>query len=229
MGGTVRQNFFFTDLPIQKDPSFPYSAFNPRGIAVSVSYLHMEKRMSSSKNHSPHTRDREPIPNPQNIGSRPATTGRPASTSKGPIVKPSVRPTRSQSPLPKPLPQPARGQPRLAKPGPQPAQMHEPTAKPGAQTVHAHPLGAKQVRETPSAANRPLSGNSKAGARVSKANVTNAPPTATKRTTAWTIEAASRIASVTAKRGDGTVKKGSLAADAMSRAMKHERDGKLEK
>lgn len=39
--------------------------------------------------------------------------------------------------------------------------------------------------------------------------------------TAWTIEAASRVVRASAKRGDGEVKKGSFAADAMSKAMKN--------
>lgn len=45
-------------------------------------------------------------------------------------------------------------------------------------------------------------------------------PTQPKGKTHWTIEAASRVASAAARNGDGEVKKGSFAADAMSRAMK---------
>lgn len=51
----------------------------------------------------------------------------------------------------------------------------------------------------------------------------------TRRTTPWTVEAASRVASATARRGDGTVKKDSFAADAMSKAMKNEHSRKAMK
>jgi len=47
-----------------------------------------------------------------------------------------------------------------------------------------------------------------------------------RRTTPWTIEAASRVVSATARHGDGTVKKESFAADAMSKAMKNENNRK---
>lgn len=45
----------------------------------------------------------------------------------------------------------------------------------------------------------------------------------------WTIEAASRVASASAKKGDGEVKKGTFAADAMSKAMKNAHNLKGEK
>jgi len=48
---------------------------------------------------------------------------------------------------------------------------------------------------------------------------TSPQPTQPKNKTHWTVKAASRVASATARSGDGEVKKGSLAADAMSRAM----------
>lgn len=51
-------------------------------------------------------------------------------------------------------------------------------------------------------------------------------PVQGKRTTPWTVEAASRVAGAAARHGDGTVKKGSFAADAMSRAMKNEHNRK---
>lgn len=53
--------------------------------------------------------------------------------------------------------------------------------------------------------------------------------TSPKQRTPWTVEAAGRVASVTARQGDGTVKKGSFAADAMSRAMKNEHNSRKKK
>jgi hypothetical protein len=53
-----------------------------------------------------------------------------------------------------------------------------------------------------------------------------AQPAQTKRAKAWNVEAAGRIASATALNGDGTVKKGSFAANAMSKAMKNEHSRK---
>jgi hypothetical protein len=53
-----------------------------------------------------------------------------------------------------------------------------------------------------------------------------AQPAQTKRAKAWTVEAAGRIASATARNGDGTVKKGSFAAGVMSKAMKNEHSRK---
>jgi hypothetical protein len=123
-----------------------------------------------------------------------------------------VQPVRAIPPLPKPSPQPARAQPPLSKPRAQPARVQDPIAKPGAQPARALPHDS-----------------SKAKAPVSQATKINAPPASSKGKTPWTIEAAGRVASVTAKKGDGTVKKGSFAADAMSRAMKHERNGSREK
>jgi hypothetical protein len=58
---------------------------------------------------------------------------------------------------------------------------------------------------------------------------TGAQPAQTTRTTPWTVEAASRVASATARQGDGTVKKDSFAADAMSKAMKNEHKRKAVK
>jgi hypothetical protein len=61
----------------------------------------------------------------------------------------------------------------------------------------------------------PTTTHTKAGA-----SKTNPQPAQPRGKTHWTIEAASRVASATARNGDGEVRKGSFAADAMSRAMK---------
>jgi len=57
------------------------------------------------------------------------------------------------------------------------------------------------------------------GAKLRAAKASPQPVQSTSKTH-WTIEAASRVASATARAGDGKVKEGSFAASAMSRAMK---------
>lgn len=79
--------------------------------------------------------------------------------------------------------------------------------------------GAPKVALTNKKNNTPVANESQADAHGS----------AKRPTTPWTVEASSRVASVTATKGDGTVRKGSFAADAMSRAMKNERNGKVSK
>jgi hypothetical protein len=185
--------------------------------------------MFTSKTHGSNTNGKQPAANPKNPMTRAVPNGRPASAPKAPVVKPSVQPVRAIPPLPKPSPQPARAQPPLSKPGMQPARVQDPIAKSGAQPARAQPQGARHVQETLGAAHRASSDSSKAKAPVSQATRINAPPASSKGKTPWTVEAAGRVASVTAKKGDGTVKKGSFAADAMSRAMKHERNGSREK
>jgi len=199
--------------------------------------------MSSSKTHRPHTQAKQRVQSVKTSGSRATTTMRPTSTSKAPIAKPSVQPVRAIPPLSKPSPQPARAIPPLPKPGPQPARAQPPLSKPGtqpprmqdsiaksgAQPARAQPPGAKQVRETPGPAHRASSGSAKAKALVSQATGTNVSPSSYKGKTPWTVEAAGRIASTAARKGDGTVKKGSFAADTMSRAMTDECNGKREK
>jgi hypothetical protein len=126
-------------------------------------------------------------------------------------------------------PSPKSAMTRTAPTGRPASAARVPAAKPSTPSVRAQSPVAKQVRETSGPAHKASSGSSKVKPAVSRATGANAPPVPTKRTTPWTIEAAGRIASVTAKKGDGTVKKGSLAAGAMSRAMKNERSGKVEK
>lgn len=89
---------------------------------------------------------------------------------------------------------------------------------------------SKQSSHRPAASSAVKPGTPKGSTAAPNGSKSGAKPVPAKRTTTpWTIEAASRIASVTAKREGGTVKKGSLAADAMSRAMKNERNSKLGK
>jgi hypothetical protein len=75
--------------------------------------------------------------------------------------------------------------------------------------------GASHVRSALTGGGSLTTTNTKVGAAK-----TSPQPTQPKGKTHWTIEAASRVASAAARNGDGEVKKGSFAADAMSRAMK---------
>lgn len=85
---------------------------------------------------------------------------------------------------------------------------------------HTPPGAGKQVRGTVASTHPATANDTSVGKNGSgKASTKSAQG---KWTTPWTIEAASRVASATARHGDGTVKKESFAADAMSKAMKNE-------
>lgn len=87
--------------------------------------------------------------------------------------------------------------------------------KPDAAPERTLKSASSGVRSAPAGGATSTTTQTKAGAAK-----TNPQPTQPKGKTHWTIEAASRVASATARNGDGEVKKGSFAADAMSRAMK---------
>lgn len=88
--------------------------------------------------------------------------------------------------------------------------------------------GNKQVQVTSAVDRRITSSGTNVGMNTGGGK-TSTQPAQTKRTTPWTVEAASRVASATARQGDGTVKKDSFAADAMSKAMKNEHSRKAVK
>lgn len=79
----------------------------------------------------------------------------------------------------------------------------------------------RQVPRPPKSAKSAGGGQSKVASKKSAQE--------TPKHTRWTIDAASRVASASAKKGDGEVKRGSFAADAMSKAMKNARNIKEEK
>jgi len=161
--------------------------------------------MPTNKTQRPYTHGKEPVTDSKNAMSRATPTMRSTSVPRAPSTKPSSQP----APLQPALPQPARPHPAGPK-----LQSRLPTTQP----VRKSSTAAKGPSDTP-----------KAKAPLDNESRTTAQSAPTKRSTPWTVEAASRVASVSAKKGDGTVKKGSFAADAMSRAMKHERNGKREK
>lgn len=88
--------------------------------------------------------------------------------------------------------------------------------------------GNKQVQVTSAVDRRVTSSGTNVGMNTGRGK-TSTQPAQTKRTTPWTVEAASRVASATARQGDGTVKKDSFAADVMSKAMKNEHSRKAAK
>ena len=104
-----------------------------------------------------------------------------------------------------------------------------PVLKQDAPPIHGLTRVDRHVQRMPSVApsappsapkpSKPTQRNSKAVAQ----------PTQPKRATPWTIADASRVGSATARNGDGNVKKGSFAAEAMSKAMKREHSLKKEK
>jgi hypothetical protein len=107
-------------------------------------------------------------------------------------------------------------------PGPRPfanTAKGEPTGK---ETSPGRPPVAKssQVRSAPAAGRAPTTTENQGPMNFgdSKANLNSSQA----KRTPWTIEAASRVASASARHGDGEVKKGSFAAGAMSAAMKNE-------
>lgn len=113
---------------------------------------------------------------------------------------------------------PGAKQPVAAKPmvpRPQGNSTKGAAPKPDAAPQRSSKGASSRVRSAPAGGATSTTTQTKAGA--AKTNPQAAQP---KGKTHWTIEAASRVASATARKGDGEVKKGSFAADAMSRAMK---------
>jgi hypothetical protein len=82
----------------------------------------------------------------------------------------------------------------------------------------------KEIRGATAAAEKAAVKSNEAGGSANREQPSSrsAKLAQTKPTKAWTVEAAGRIASATARNGDGTVKKDSFAANAMSKAMKNE-------
>jgi len=89
-------------------------------------------------------------------------------------------------------------------------------AAPGTTPRNSSPSASNHVQGASTSGRPATSAGSDAGPRKSSQ------PVQPKQRTLWTIDAASRVASATARRGDGQVKKGSFAAEAMSKAMKNE-------
>ena len=128
-----------------------------------------------------------------------ASTKNPASRRHGQQQQPGAKPTVATK---QPKPQPLQN---IAK---------DTSAAQGTSLVRSTPSISSQGRSAPTA-------TATKGGRNAGDIEANRSSSQTKRTH-WTIEAASRVASASARHGDGEVKKGSFAAVAMSGAMKNE-------
>ena len=141
---------------------------------------------------------------------RPASSGLLTTPGRIPMTKPGIKPSAGKSssatprPAPKSMPSPSVAVHPAAKPVPRPVSK-------AAQTVQSapaakQPVAAKLVpRPAPKAAQ--------------PAPAAKQPVTA-RRSTPWTVEAASRIYRTSALENGGQVPKGSFAAEAMSKATK---------